>query len=48
MFPTYMYSTTSALSELMISAKYITDYRTYAEWILSKNRYGKHGKRKVN
>ena len=38
----------TALNELIISEKYITDYRTYAEWIVSKNRYGKHGKRKVN
>lgn len=28
--------------------KYVSDYRTYVKWIVSKNRYGKHGKRKVN
>ncbi len=28
--------------------EHVSYYGTYVEWILSKNRYGKHGKRKVN
>lgn len=41
-------SYTDALMELNCFVKRITDYKTYAAWIVSKNRYGRHGKRKGN
>lgn len=28
--------------------KYVSDYGTYAERIVLRNRYGRHGKRKAN
>ncbi len=42
--PLYM----DALMEQNCFVKYITDYKIYAAWVVSKNRYGKHGRRKAN
>lgn len=44
----YIPSYNSALMNLNRFIQCVTDYRIYAGWIVSKNRYGRHGKRKVN
>ena len=38
----------SALMKLNCFVQCVTDYRIYARWIVSRNRYGRHGKIKVN
>lgn len=38
----------AALMGLCCSNKYVTDYSAYLVWVVSKNRYGKHGRRKAN
>lgn len=44
----YIPSYNSALMGLNRFVKCVTDYRIYAAYIVSRNRYGRHGRRKAN
>lgn len=36
------------LMKLSLSVRYVIDYVTYVEQVTSRNRYGRHGRRKAN